>query len=130
VKIRKAYRLVPAKGSKMKNVKTRTTFKGQEVVFDSKLEAMYGACLEVQEREGKIFDLERQVRFTLLPVMPVLGYKRPLVYVADFVYWTAPGNVTGNYVIVDVKGHRTRDYLIKKRLMEQLLGLKVTEEKK
>ena len=89
-------------------------------------EAKRAEYLKVLELKGEIFNLREQVRFDLLPAAPELGYKRPLVYVCDFAYFTWH-DVAGPEVVEDAKGHRTEKYLIKKRLMAQLLGIQITE---
>ena len=92
--------------------------------YASAKEANRAAELKLMEREGLITNLRDQVRFTLLPPFPQRGFSRPLVYVADFVY---VDKETGKERIEDVKGMRTPVYLVKRRLMAQILGLEVTE---
>ena len=49
--------------------------------------------------------------------------QRATYYVADFVYKDAEGNE----VVEDVKGFRTAEYLLKKKMMRALLGIQIKE---
>lgn len=99
------------------------------MTFDSKKELSRYKDLELMQRAGLIFGLERQVRFELLPeCYPV--YKRPLEYIADFTYGTYDQRGILIEVIEDVKSPATRKnpvYKIKKRLMYQLLNYEIVE---
>lgn len=88
--------------------------------YASKREASKASDLHLLAKAGAITELKEQVRFELLPAGA--GYKRPLYYIADFVFVEK-----GIKKIVDVKGFKTRIYIIKKRLMKQLLGLDIEE---
>ena len=88
--------------------------------YASKREARIASELEILERVGKITNLNKQVSYALLPAAE--GYPRPLRYVADFTYMDG-----GEVVVADAKGFKTPVYLIKKRLMRQLLGIEITE---
>jgi len=90
------------------------------LVFDSKREANRWALLRIQQRDGVIFDLRRQVEYELVPKQ--VG-ERPVKYVADFVYVTRAGTV----VVEDVKGVKTRDYVIKRKLMLWRHGFRIVE---
>jgi len=118
---------MPAR-SKYGAKKVRSMFKGKPVTYDSQAEARRGAELELLEQAGEIHDLERQVPFTLLPINLALGYKRPLTYISDFVFWRKGADPMGSYTVLDVKGHATEVYKIKKRLLQQLHGIRITEE--
>lgn len=87
--------------------------------FDSKAEAQRFIELSLLQRVGQIADLECQVRFSLV----VNGIK-VCAYVADFRYREV---ATGRLVIEDVKGVRTRDFVIKKKLMAAVHGIEVQE---
>lgn len=89
------------------------------VRFASKGEARRWLELKSLENVGKISHLERQVRFQL--------YSRSDAkissYVADFVYFDGD-----NRVVEDFKGHRTREYKMKKKWLEaDYPGLKILE---
>ena len=79
--------------------------------------------LRLLETSGKIQDLQRQVKFDLLPAA-IKDHKRlrPLRYVADFVYLE-----DGARIVEDAKGFRPKLYKLKKRLMWQLLGIDILE---
>ena len=90
--------------------------------YASKAEANRAAELHMLSKAGHIENLQEQVSFELLPVDKMLGFPRPLRYVADFVY-----TYDGIRVVEDVKGMQTPVYKLKKRLMAQLLGITITE---
>lgn len=88
--------------------------------YDSAKEAKRGAALEMLERAGQIRDLRRQVRFELVGKQ---DRERAAHYVADFVYTEA----NGGYVVEDTKGVRTRDYVLKRKLMLERYGIRIRE---
>ncbi len=94
--------------------------------FDSKREAGRYGELKLLERAGQITGLELQPRFELIPKQRRGDGKaeRACEYVADFRYTDAR---TGQQVIEDAKGMRTRDYIIKRKLMLQVHGISVRE---
>lgn len=105
----------------------------------SKKEADRWVQLTLLERAGKIKDLKRQVEFELIPAQyenyPRYGKKgqrlkdgrrcveRSCKYIADFVYTTAEGEL----IVEDTKGVRTPDYVIKRKLLLQVHGIKIIE---
>lgn len=104
-------------------------------VFDSKKEAGRYRELLLLEKAGAISDLQRQVKFLLIPaqrevdiVGPRGGIKKgkllekECAYVADFVYWE-----NGRMIVEDTKGFRTADYIIKRKLMLHVHGIKIKE---
>lgn len=84
------------------------------IVFDSIREANRWQELRLLERAGKISNLQRQVKFVLIPkqVRDKKVIERECSYIADFVYCE-----NGETVVEDTKGMRTRDYIIKRKLM-------------
>lgn len=94
--------------------------------FDSKREAGRYGELKLLERTGQITDLELQPRFELIPKQRRADGKaeRACEYVGDFRY---TDTVTGQTVIEDAKGMRTRDYIMKRKLMLQVHGISVRE---
>lgn len=82
---------------------------------DSKREAVRCDQLHLWQAAGLISELEIQVRFELLPATryPGMLSERRLEYIADFVY-----NESGKKVIEDSKGMKTKDYIIKRKLMK------------
>lgn len=94
--------------------------------FDSQAEARRWGDLQALQRAGVIRDLQRQVRFELVPAVPRQGDMpalRALHYVADFVYL----DDKGVRWVEDVKGFRTDVYRIKARLMLWRHGIRIRE---
>lgn len=94
------------------------------ITFDSRKEAKRFAELQLLERAGAIADLKRQVKFELIPSQRIDGkvVERPCTYVADFVYREG-----GRTVVEDTKGFRTKDYIIKRKLMLKVHGIRIRE---
>ena len=102
--------------SKYKNIKTVTS---DGIKHDSIKEANRWCELKWLERAGKIQNLQRQVKFLLIPKQEG---ERAVYYVADFTY-----TENGKKVVEDVKGCRTDVYKIKKKMMLYLYGIKIKE---
>lgn len=98
--------------------------KGKRI--DSKAEARRLGELKLLERAGLIQDLKTQVRFELIPSQRIDGKvaERAVNYIADFVYIK-----DGQRVVEDVKGYKTPDYIIKRKLMLFVHGIKIQEIK-
>lgn len=96
------------------------------VKFDSKREYKRWCELLLLQQEGKIANLDRQVKFELIPSQRIDGkvVERPVHYVADFVY---VDTMTCKKVVEDSKGFKTKDYIIKRKLMLWVHGLRVRE---
>ena len=107
------------------------------MVFDSRKECRRWKELRLLEDEGHIADLKRQVRFELVPVQrepdrrgPKGGVikgkviERKVEYIADFVYTDTE---TGKMVVEDTKGIKTKDFIIKRKLMLYRHGIRVKE---
>lgn len=92
--------------------------------FDSEKEYSRWVDLKWMQRAGQINDLQRQVTFELLPSQKIDGkvVERPVKYIADFVYMQ-----NGEKVVEDVKGLKLPEYIIKRKLMLYIHGLKVKE---
>ena len=92
--------------------------------FDSHKEARRYGELVLLERAGQISHLERQVKYELIPSQRVDGkvVERACTYVADFVYME-----NGKKVVEDTKGFRTKDYIIKRKLMLYVHGIRIKE---
>lgn len=114
-----------AGGRRPKYGNRKTVYQGLE--FDSVLERDRWIVLREAEADGRITGLRRQVSFELVPyqyedrtrtlksgrtrtIRAVAEF--PVRYVADFVYFKQ-----GAPVIEDTKGHRTTDYVVKRKLM-------------
>ena len=94
------------------------------ITFDSKREAARYIELLALLQAGDICDLRLQPSFEICPAIVLDGKKqRALVYRADFAY----EDHLGNQVYEDVKGHRTREYVLKRRLVKHLYGIEVRE---
>lgn len=92
--------------------------------FDSKREYERWCELKLLQRAGRISKLQRQVRFNLVPLQRGKPTERPVDYIADFVYLQ-----NGRTVVEDVKGKRTPEYIIKRKLMLYLRGIIIQEVK-
>lgn len=92
--------------------------------FDSHKEARRYGELVLLERAGQISHLERQVRFGLIPSQYRDGkcVERAVYYAADFVYYE-----DGRKVVEDAKGFRTKEYIIKRKLMLYIHGIRIKE---
>lgn len=113
------------------------------ITFDSQKEACRYRELKLLERAGKISVLRLQVKFELIPAQyektaarytrgPKEGqYKRgkllerECAYIADFVYI----DENGEKVVEDTKSKatKTKDYIIKRKLMLHRHGIKIRE---
>lgn len=101
--------------------------------FDSLKEYRRFCELCLLERAGKVTDLQRQVKFELLPSQRIDGkvVERACTYVADFVYFEPIyfGDVVigSKKIVEDTKGFKTKDYIIKRKLMLWVHGIKIKE---
>lgn len=94
------------------------------MTFDSKKEYLRYLDLRMLEKGRCITDLQRQVKHTLIPGQRDEDgkYIRPVVYISDFEY-----TKDGKRVVEDVKGFKTKDYIIKKKLMLFREGITIRE---
>lgn len=89
-----------------------------------------GAELELMQRAGIISDLQTQVPYELIPAhYEVVNGRRKCIeractYKADFVYYDVENK---QLVVEDSKGFRTKDYIIKRKLMLHVHGIKIKE---
>ena len=102
----------------------------------SKKEHYRATQLKLLQRAGQISNLREQVPYTLIPTQygdcgtdlkgkPVrVLLEHSCRYIADFVY---TDNATGAEVVEDTKGYRTKEYIIKRKLMLYIHGIKITE---
>lgn len=103
--------------------------------FDSRKEYARWNALRLMERAGIITDLQRQVKFVLIPAQygpsttgprgrvkrgPLL--ERECSYIADFVY-----QQNGETVVEDCKGVVTSEYVIKRKMMLYKYGIRIQE---
>lgn len=103
----------------------------QGQVFDSEKEYARYLELKLLEKAGEISQLERQVKYDLIPKqMDEEGkmIERPTVYVADFQY---RDNNTGEFIVEDVKGYRRGQayavFSLKRKLLLWRYGIRIRE---
>ena len=118
--------------NKYHNRKVRTS---DGCIHDSRKEAVRWNELKLMEQAGAITGLQRQVKFVLIPAQyepDLIGkngkhkqgkcLEREVSYIADFMY-----NENDKVVVEDVKGVRTKEYIIKRKLMLQVYGVRIKE---
>ena len=105
-------------------------------VFDSKKEYRRWKELILLVKAGEISHLKRQVKYVLIPsqrepdirgprggIRPGKLIEREVSYIADFVYTDKAGQI----VVEDCKGLRTKEYIIKRKLMLHEYGIRIKE---
>lgn len=109
--------------------------------FDSKGEYSVWINLKRKEKLGEICDLKRQVPFVLIPAqyeeiettakngkttIKKKLVERECIYISDFI-WT--DTKTGEQIVADSKSKATitPEYIIKRKLMLALYGIKIKE---
>ena len=120
--------------------RAKTKYRNKKVVddgitFDSQREYQRYCELKLLEKSGAISDLQRQVKYILIPsqrepdtIGPRGGVKKGKViekecaYIADFVY-----KENGQTIVEDTKGFRTTEYVIKRKMMLYVHGIKIRE---
>lgn len=130
---------------KLEKQNTASKYNSQKVEYEgewyaSQKELDRWLQLKLLERTGKITDLKKQVPFLLIPAQyepstevytrgkkegqPKQGkcIEQSVVYNADFVYIE-----NGKQVVEDTKGMRTKDYIIKRKLMLYVHGIRIAE---
>lgn len=123
---------------KAKYLNRKITINGE--TFDSKKEYKRFCELSLLQRAGTITDLERQVKFVLIPAQYETferygkngkrlkdGQKcieKECSYYADFVY-----QENGKTIVEDTKSEitKTKDYKIKRKLMLYIHGIRIKE---
>ncbi len=99
-------------------------FKGEK--FDSRKELCRWLDLRLLEKGKEISELRRQVKFELIPPQKCENGKvleHAVSYLADFVYKDKQGKT----VVEDTKGIRTKEYVIKRKLMLYFHGIRIRE---
>lgn len=94
------------------------------IEFDSIKECQRYCELKLMQRAGVISDLQMQVSFELIPSQRIDGkvVERAVNYIADFVY-----KQDGQTVVEDTKGYKTPEYIIKRKLMLWVHGIRIRE---
>ena len=82
------------------------------IVFSSKRESNYYFILKTRLLAKEITELKMQVPFQLSVCK----------YIADFTFYE-----NGKMIVVDVKGFKTKEYNLKKKLMKSELGIDIKE---
>lgn len=120
--------------NKYGNHKTRV----DGMTFDSIREGRYYIYLRDLLRKGEISNLRMQVPFEVVPAVYTeevvhLNRKDKTVrkcvqkavhYIADFVY---TDTASGKEVVVDAKGYKTKEYILKKKMMLAFKGIEIVE---
>jgi len=98
------------------------------IEFDSAKEARRYAELLLLQKAGEIYDLQRQVSFVLIPAQKdeKTGrlLEREAKYIADFTYRSCK---TGRIIVEDTKGLKTREYILKRKMMLYRHGIRIKE---
>lgn len=107
------------------------------MTFDSLKEARRWQELKLLEKAGQIRDLQRQVKFVLIPAQreedttgPRGGTRKGKIierecsYYADFTYYIQGSN---KIIVEDTKGVRTTEYIIKRKLMLFIHKIRIKE---
>lgn len=107
--------------------------------FDSKKEARRYQELKLLENAGQISRLELQKKYILIPAQyetyerysektgkrlkdGKICIEKECAYIADFAYIE-----NGRLVVEDTKGMKTKDYIIKRKMLLFLYGIRVRE---
>lgn len=101
------------KGRRNKYGNKKVVYAG--VRYDSKMEAKYAYELDLRIMAKDIKSWERQIRISL-EVQTELGKKKICVYVCDFEII----HNDGSKELVEVKGHETAVWKLKKKMLEIL----------
>lgn len=108
----------------------QSKYKSKKVIydgieFDSKKEGAYYLKLKTLENFGQIKDLELQKEYELQPSFKLNGKTyRKITYKADFVYYSLIDN---KIHVVDVKGFKTKEYLLKKKMLAYKYNIEIEE---
>ena len=103
---------------------------GTVIRFPSRKEARRFDELLVRLQTGQIQDLRLQVDFTLQEAYTdANGHRiRAIRYKADFTYLERDKKEnTWKRIVEDAKGKRTKEYVMKKKMMKDRLGIDIVE---
>ena len=98
----------------------------EDGTFDSVKELRRWQELKLLQKAGEIYELQRQVPFVVVPQQKD-GKKvieREVKYIADFTYRNRSDN---RLVVEDTKGMKTREYIIKRKLLLYRFGIRIVE---
>lgn len=103
-----------------------TKYRAQPIVIDgirfpSKKQGARYQALKLLESAGRVRSLRLEVPYPI-----TVNHAKVCTYRADFVY--EESTPTGwRAVVEDVKGVRTRDYILKSKLMKAVYGIEIRE---
>lgn len=100
----------------------RKTAASDGKVFASGRERNRYEELLLLQKMGKIMDLETQKVYELIPKQ---DGERACLYIADFTY--ADIDKDRKFHCEDTKGFRTKEYIIKRKLMLKVHGIRIEE---
>jgi len=128
---KKLYASNKPKGAKYRNKPTQRIVGDRVISFHSLKEAAYYDELMLLLKAGKIASLRLQPQFTLKEAYTTPDGERirAIRYQADFSFLDIELGTT-KLIVVDVKGGKatkTRDYVIKKKLMQEKYVINVVE---
>lgn len=113
---KKGWGTIPNKQNNTKSKYSNRKVNIDGITFDSKKEANRYKELKILENLGKISNLELQPVYVLQESFKYKGKNiRAIKYIGDFEYVDSK---TGNKVLEDTKGFKTKDYLIKVKLLK------------
>lgn len=95
--------------------------------FDSVKEYSRWQELKLLLRAGEIYDLQRQVPFVLIPIQKDERgrvIEREVRYIADFTYRNTSDH---RLVVEDTKGMKTKEYILKRKMMLYRNGIRIQE---
>lgn len=105
------------------------------MTFDSLKEYRRYCELVLLEKAGQVTGLQRQYKFVLIPAQrepDSIGKRggiikgklieRECTYIADFVY-----RENGKTIVEDTKGFKTKDYILKRKMMLYFHGIRIKE---
>lgn len=97
--------------------------------YASNKEAHRAQELKLMQQAGAIRNLREQVPFELIPRQVIDGKtaERACSYFLDFQYERWTSSLQWQPVYEDVKGIRTKDYIMKRKMMLFFHGIKITE---
>jgi hypothetical protein len=92
------------------------------MTFDSKREGARYVHLKMLQKAGHIRDLRTKVPACRFPLR--VNNELICTYIADFLYYDVREQQD---VVEDTKGFRTREYVIKRKLMHAIHGITIRE---
>lgn len=95
-----------------------------EIKFASNKERKYYQNLQIQKQQGLIRDFAFQVRFEIIPKAEGKLRRYPAkYYIADFIVTDTDGTER----VIDTKGVKTKDYILKRHLFMLKYGKEIIE---